>query len=87
MHSWIVTTSQVRRGGQAAAAGESDEAVLLEQTNGLLTALPHDSTAGEWDLPALIRALKSGEVRLPLTEAEERRFRRTAGEQTPTGAR
>jgi hypothetical protein len=58
---------------------EPDEAVLLEQTGGLLTALPTDSTADDWDMPALFRALKAGEVRLPLTEAEERRFRRQAG--------
>ncbi len=62
-------------------AAEWDEALLLEQTGGFLTALPHESTEDEWDMPALIKALKAGEVQLPLTEAEERRFRRrTAGE-------
>ena len=63
------------------AAPEWDEALLLEQTGGFLTALPHESTAHEWDMPALIEALKAGQVQLPLSEAEERRFRRrTAGQ-------
>lgn len=53
-----------------------DEALLLEQTGGFLTALPHESTENEWNMQALVRALKAGEVSLPLDDASAERFRR-----------
>jgi hypothetical protein len=77
------TRQQIRAregaGPDGTTVGEWDEALLLEQTGGMLTALPHGSSADEWDMPALICALRRGEVRLPLTRDEEQRFRHPEG--------
>ena len=56
-------------------AAEWDEALLLEQTGGLLTAPRLPGAEAEWDMAALFGALRAGEVTLPLSEAEEKRFR------------